>query len=483
MKTLFLVRHGKSSWKDESLPDDRRPLKKRGRRQATALGPALRDAGAFEGPLFTSPAERARETARHLVGTATDHEAAQVQIQDGLYTFDAVALLSWLQNRSAQSPVTIVGHNPALLDLANRLLDTPLQALPTGTAVQITLPGQSWRQVGRQTGNCTALLLPEDLDYRLFRRKAPKAPEMDGKNLRQRIPASLRHQAKLVEALEPGVRQGYDPEFLHQFRVNLRRSRAIAEALERVLKDKTLKKGIKGLKRQGQETSHLRDLDVFLETLSSWREVPERRDAIDALDLEHLFRRKRAGEHHRLCQVLDGDQYAQDMKRWGKLVHGDTVTRLASGIKRKRIRSTLDEQIARHDRLFGALGPEARDADFHQVRKSLKRVRYLIDLDPARLAGNISGLKARQKLLGRFQDRHVQMTLLDEIAYMDLTNRQRSALNGLIDQIRTEKQKARNEILALEPLAGPIEWSEREDFNASSQLRHQAQSGRLGSTT
>lgn len=453
MKTLFLVRHGKSSWKDESLPDDQRPLNKRGRRQASALGPALRDAGALEGHAFTSPAERARETARNLVGSATDRDAAQVQTQHELYTFDAGMLLAWLQSRPAQSPVTIIGHNPALLNLANQLLDTPLQALPTGAAVQITLPGRSWRQVGRQTGALTALLLPEQLDYKLFHRKAPDAPEMEGKKLKQRIPASLRHQATLVEALAPGVRQGYDPEFLHQFRVNLRRSRAIAEALERVLKDRTLKKGIKGLKRQGQETSHLRDLDVFLETLSSWREVPERRDAIDALELEPLFRRKQAEEHHRLCQVLDSEQFAKDMKRWEKLVHGDTVARLASQIKRKRIRSTLDEQIARHDRLFGALGPEAPDSDFHQVRKALKRVRYMIDLDPTRLSGNISGLKARQKLFGRFQDRHVQMTLLDEIANMDLSSRQRSALNGLIDQIRTEKRKARNQILALEPLS------------------------------
>ena len=454
MKTLFLVRHGKSSWKDESLADDQRPLNKRGRRQANALGPALRDAGVFEGPVLASPAARARETARALVYTATDADTEQVQVQDELYTFDAGALLSWLQARPAQSPLTIIGHNPALLELANRLLDTPLQALPTGAAVQITLPGQSWRQVGRQTGECSALLLPEHLNYRLFRRKAPEAPEMEGKKLRQRIPASLRHQAQLVEALEPGVRQGYDPEFLHQFRVNLRRSRAIAEAIERVLKDGTLKKGIKGLKREGQETSHLRDLDVFLETLSSWREIPERREAIDALDLERVFRRKQADEHHRLCQVLDGEQYAKDMKRWEKLVHGDTVAKLASGIKRKRIRKTLDEQIARHDRLFGALTREAPDTDFHQVRKSLKRVRYLIELDPARLAGNISGLKARQDLFGRFQDRHVQMTLLDEIANMHLTRRQRRALNGLIDQVRTEKREARNEILYLAPLAG-----------------------------
>ncbi|MEQ6884138.1 CHAD domain-containing protein [Salicola sp. Rm-C-2C1-2] len=456
MKTLFLVRHGKSSWKDESRPDDERPLKKRGRRQASALSPALRDAGAFEGSLFISPAKRAQQTARAIVGALPDGDTVQVQVHNELYTFDRGRLLSWLQSQTPQSPLVIIGHNPALLNLANRLLNIPLQALPTGGAVQITLPGRSWRQVGRQTGECSDVLLPEHLDYKLFRRNAPKAPGMGGKKIKKRIPASLQHQARLIEALEPGVRRGYDPEFLHQFRVNIRRSRAIGESMERILKDSTLKKGLKGLKRQGRETSHLRDLDVFLETLSNWREVPERREAIDALDLQTWFQRKQADEHLRLCQVLDSDQYAKDMQRWSKLVQGDTVAKLANRIKRKRIRYTLDEQIARHDRLFNALTPTSTDTDFHQVRKSLKRVRYLIDLDSDHLAGNISGLKERQKRFGHFQDLHVQMTLLDEVASQNLSDSQHHALSQLIDQLRIDQQQTRNKILTLEPLAVPV---------------------------
>lgn len=452
MKTLFLVRHGKSSWKDESLSDDQRPLNKRGRRQASALGPALSEAGVFSGRICASSAKRAQETAQGLIATAPDSDQPGLQTQDELYTFSARNLLTWLQSQPAQSPLTIIGHNPALLDLANQLLDPPLDELPTGTAIQITLPGQSWRQVGRQSGELLDRFHPEHLNYKLFRRKAPEAQEADGISLKQRIPESLAHQAQLIEALEPGVRRGVDPEFLHQFRVNMRRSRAIAEAVERVLGDKTLKRGIKGLKRQAQKTSPLRDLDVFLETLANWREDPERREAIDAIDLEAVVRSKRADEHRRLCEVLESSPYRKDMQRWQKLVHSATINKLTGGLKRKRARKTLDDQIAHHDRLLGELSQDAPDADFHQVRKSLKRVRYLIELDPERLAGNIRGLKARQELLGRFQDRHVQMTLLDEVASTALTNTQCKALNDLIEAISKEKREARGEILALTPL-------------------------------
>jgi phosphohistidine phosphatase len=100
--------------------------------------------------------------------------------------------------------------------------------------------------------------------------------------------------------------------------------------------------------------------------------------------------------------------------------------------------------------------PTSPDTDFHQVRKSLKRVRYLIDLDPDHLAGNISGLKERQKRFGHFQDLHVQMTLLDEVASQNLSDSQHHALSQLIDQLRIDQQQTRNKILTLEPLAVPV---------------------------
>ncbi|PAV26245.1 histidine phosphatase [Tamilnaduibacter salinus] len=453
MKTLFLVRHGKSSWDQPDLPDDRRPLKKRGRRQALALGPALKKAGAFAGSLYVSPAARAQETATGIIEALPAGSPLRLETDNTLYTFDDDDLMHWLQSRPKQSPVTIIGHNPALLDLANRLLDAPLETLPTGTALQITLPGVSWRQVNRQAGQLTARFLPEQLSYKLFRRKAPAAPDLNGLGLRKRIPAMLAHQAELISALQSGVRHGHDPEFLHQFRVNLRKSRAIAEALERVQKDKSLKKGIKGLKRQARNTSHLRDLDVFLGTLAEWREDPARREVIDDLGLQSSFSREQQAAHQQLVKQLDSEDFAHDMNRWHRLIQDGAIKRLTKDLKPKSIRKTLEKQTARHDRLLNRLTHDAPDDEFHRVRKALKRVRYLIEMDPDHLAGAIKHLKARQKLLGRFQDRHVQMVLLDNIARQRSTPDQQKNLSWLMDQIRAEKQTAREEILALPPLS------------------------------
>ena len=293
---------------------------------------------------------------------------------------------------------------------------------------------------------------PELLDYERFAHQIPSAPDSKGRSLRRRIVQSLEHQLYLIQALEPGVHEGQDPEFLHQFRVNLRRSRAIAEALQRALGAQSLRKGIKGLKRQARETSHLRDLDVFLETLAVWREDSRMRATITASGTESIIRASQRAEHQRLRKILEGARYHKDIDRWRSLVRDGAIEDAARRLKRKHIRKALEEQIVVHDRLLGALTEESPDDDIHRVRKSLKRIRYLIELDPEHLAGGIRKLKSRQKRLGQFQDRHVQVTLLEDTVAPELEARQLSALDDLIAEVRSEKLAAREKVLALKPL-------------------------------
>ncbi|HEY6130386.1 MAG TPA: histidine phosphatase family protein, partial [Halioglobus sp.] len=61
-RTLILLRHAKSAWKDTTLKDIERPLKKRGRRDAADMAPRLREYGATYTTIFASPARRSRET-------------------------------------------------------------------------------------------------------------------------------------------------------------------------------------------------------------------------------------------------------------------------------------------------------------------------------------------------------------------------------------------------------------------------------------
>src|SRR5690554_420420 len=96
MKHLFLIRHAKSSWADESLADRDRPLNNRGEQQLQPLGKALQRLEVFQSSdVFASDATRARQTARGIL--PADFPSDRFHIDPGLYTFDFKRLLEWLK--------------------------------------------------------------------------------------------------------------------------------------------------------------------------------------------------------------------------------------------------------------------------------------------------------------------------------------------------------------------------------------------------
>src|SRR5262245_25690191 len=67
MKMLLILRHAKSSWKDEELPDHDRPLNKRGKREAPRMGRLLADHGLLPELILCSTAKRAKKTAARVI--------------------------------------------------------------------------------------------------------------------------------------------------------------------------------------------------------------------------------------------------------------------------------------------------------------------------------------------------------------------------------------------------------------------------------
>lgn len=143
MKKLYLIRHAKSSWKDPGLHDLDRPLNGRGRRQLEVMRDLIHANGAFNGPVFCSTAMRARLTLAGLLGDCPPELA---HFDEALYTFDDDDLLDWLDDR-AEDQITLIGHNPALEDLADRLLKPGPGHLPTCAFVAMAISTRSWKNV------------------------------------------------------------------------------------------------------------------------------------------------------------------------------------------------------------------------------------------------------------------------------------------------------------------------------------------------
>ena len=121
MKTLFLLRHAKSSWTDPGLDDSERPLNKRGLENAPTMGQRFKSRQETLDLVLTSPARRARTTARLFV-EACDLPSAIVSEEPELYFSGSRSIENIItsQDDRVQS-LMLVFHNPDITYFANSI--------------------------------------------------------------------------------------------------------------------------------------------------------------------------------------------------------------------------------------------------------------------------------------------------------------------------------------------------------------------------
>jgi phosphohistidine phosphatase len=164
MKTLYLLRHAKSSWDRPGLSDRERPLNRRGKRDAPRMGAALREMITAQ-TVAASPARRAQLTLGGLCDTWPELAALEHRTEEGLYTFDVADLLQWLRRQNdVEDPLFIIGHNPAFTDLVNLLAPSEyLPNLPTAGFVELSLDLAHWRDIRGGSGRLVRSLFPKQL--------------------------------------------------------------------------------------------------------------------------------------------------------------------------------------------------------------------------------------------------------------------------------------------------------------------------------
>lgn len=147
MKTLLLMRHAKSCWKDPDLSDHDRPLNKRGKHAAPFMGAYLRDHGQTPDAILSSTAKRGRATAKR-VKKAGDFDA-EIELRDELYMADARDYLRVLHTVSDTIDcVLVVGHNPGIEAFAEYLTGEPA-TMPTAAVAVVDVPVEHWKALGR----------------------------------------------------------------------------------------------------------------------------------------------------------------------------------------------------------------------------------------------------------------------------------------------------------------------------------------------
>ena len=171
LKTLFLFRHGKSSWDDPGLADFARPLTGRGRRAARLMGGHMARAKWIPEVVLCSSAVRARQTLEFAMRSWPE-PAPDVRFQKNLYLADADTLLRQARalDGSANS-VMLVGHEPGMRDFALLLadkaedayLDRMARKFPTAALAVFAFPFRRWDKIAAESGKLIAFVRPKDL--------------------------------------------------------------------------------------------------------------------------------------------------------------------------------------------------------------------------------------------------------------------------------------------------------------------------------
>jgi len=168
MRTLYLLRHAKSSWAEPALPDRNRPLAPRGRRDANRIAKHLVRLEIQPELVLCSSAVRTCETLERL--RIARGGGSTVRLEDELYGASAEQLMQRIRLvPEAIASVMLIGHNPGLRDLALFLAEDGIdlerleEKFPTAALATLTIPRRTWSQVEPGAALLTAYVVPKQL--------------------------------------------------------------------------------------------------------------------------------------------------------------------------------------------------------------------------------------------------------------------------------------------------------------------------------
>jgi len=160
MKTIYILRHAKSSWDNPNLADFERSLNERGLRSAPLIGEIICRNKFQPDLILSSPAQRAKQTAV-LVKEAGKIDA-EIQFDERIYEASPPQLVQVIAElKTDAESAMLVGHNPGLEGLI-RFLTGENQAMPTAALAVIDLQVQNWAEAIANCGNLRTLIRPND---------------------------------------------------------------------------------------------------------------------------------------------------------------------------------------------------------------------------------------------------------------------------------------------------------------------------------
>jgi CHAD domain-containing protein len=264
----------------------------------------------------------------------------------------------------------------------------------------------------------------------------------------------------IVQANRQGVLEDRDPEFLHDFRVAIRRTRSALGQMREVLSPSTLAKFEREFRWLGGRTGPTRDIDVYLLKIPEYRAALPDRVTDDLEPLVWFLEKKKRQEHRRLVRTLESGRYARLLTEWGDFLAAPAPEEAFSPTALRPILEVASERIwklfKRILKRGSAIDASTPAKALHRLRIDCKNLRYLMTFfqslyPPEELGPLIREQKRLQDNLGDFNDLQVQ----------------RDALRGFAEEMLDTGVGPPATLMAMGRLMGQLETrqaAEREAF-------------------
>ncbi len=235
----------------------------------------------------------------------------------------------------------------------------------------------------------------------------------------------LQHLLLAMEVNESGMRARLDTEFLHDYRIAVRRTRSILSQMKKVFPQEQFEYFKKEYAWLGAETTPARDLDVYLLGFDTLENRLAENMRVSLQPFREFLQQQQKQAYKELISAVTSARYKLLKKTLKDFIKNDTEESNLEADGKKEIHGHANERIWRSYRRVkkeaDRLTPDSPADDFHELRKSCKKLRYLLEFfhnlyHKNKIAKLITQLKILQDNLGEFQDMDVQSHALKEFA-------------------------------------------------------------------
>jgi CHAD domain-containing protein len=272
--------------------------------------------------------------------------------------------------------------------------------------------------------------------------------------------AVLRALLEVMQLNIEGMIADTDSEFLHDFRVAVRRSRAVQRELKRVFAPAPLARFREQFRWLQAITGEARDLDVYVLEFDQYRAMLPESMRAELGPLLGVLSRRRRSAHRTMVRALRSERAARLYADWSDFLEGleaapvqdrPDATRPIGPLAGERISKVYRRMLKQG----GAIDHSSPPERYHELRKQGKELRYLLELFgvplyPAEVVKPmVKLLKSLQDVLGRHQDREVQVATLrslgEAVSALPAGPGALMAMGVLIERLGEDERAARAE--------------------------------------